>query len=94
MNKILLLSIIMLFSFPTVLGSNYSFNEIENHNFKINLLDDYDPLVDISVTVEIEKIRSFDKKDAQIPSIEKIDDFGDPDIRLFPEQLPQVSTHV
>jgi len=42
-------------------------------------LSDLDPLVDVSVTVEIKKIRSLEKFDAQIPSLEKIDMTSAPD---------------
>jgi hypothetical protein len=41
--------------------------------------DDIDPLVDIEVTVEIQKIRSLEKNDLHIPAIEKIDLLSDPD---------------
>ncbi|MFH1101869.1 MAG: hypothetical protein V1726_07530 [Methanobacteriota archaeon] len=40
---------------------------------------DLDPLVDLSVTVTIQAIRSLEKLDQQIPAIEKIDWFSDPD---------------
>lgn len=46
---------------------------------------DFDPLVDVVVTVEIEKIRSLEKFDWQIPTVEKIDWFNDPDfyVKVF-----------
>jgi len=46
---------------------------------------DLDQLVDVEVTVEIQKIRSLEKIDKQIPTIEKIDWFNDPDfyIKVF-----------
>jgi len=46
---------------------------------------DLDPLVDVEVTVEIQKIRSLEKIDKQIPTIEKIDWFNDPDfyVKIF-----------
>jgi hypothetical protein len=46
---------------------------------------DFDPLVDVTVTVEIQKIRSLEKFDTQIPTIEKIDWFSDPDfyVKVF-----------
>ncbi len=48
-------------------------------------VDDFDELSDISVTVEIQKIRSLEKVDRQIPAIEKIDWFSDPDfyVKIF-----------
>jgi len=55
-----------------------------NHN---NILgdEDFDPLVDLEVTVEIKKIRSLEKFDQQIPTIEKIDLNSDPDfyVKIF-----------
>ncbi|MBU1941819.1 MAG: hypothetical protein KKC68_08605 [Candidatus Thermoplasmatota archaeon] len=46
---------------------------------------DYDPLVDINVTVTIITIRSLEKVDRQIPTIEKIDAYSDPDfyVKIF-----------
>ena len=46
---------------------------------------DWDPLVDVNITVEIQKIRAFDKLDIQIPTWEKIDRFSDPDfyVKIF-----------
>ena len=46
---------------------------------------DFDPLLDIAVTVEIQKIRSLEKKDRQHGLIEKIDWFSDPDfyVKVF-----------
>ena len=85
MKKILILIFIALLFIPTVIGTPSFLNVKENYNLDTSLLYDYDPLVDVSVTVEINKIRSFDKVDVQIPSVEKIDDFGDPDfyVKIF-----------
>jgi hypothetical protein len=44
-----------------------------------NANDDIDPLVDLSVTVEIKQIRSLEKTDISIFPIDKIDLFSDPD---------------
>jgi len=41
---------------------------------------DYDPLVDVEVTVEIQKIRAFDKEDKQVRIEEYIDKTSDPDL--------------
>ncbi len=48
-------------------------------------IEDYDPLVDITVTVEIEKIRAFDKHDRQVHRREYVDRFSDPDfyVKVF-----------
>ena len=45
----------------------------------INANDDIDPLVDLSITVEIKQIRSLEKTDLGIFPIDKIDLFSDPD---------------
>jgi len=47
--------------------------------------DDYDPLVDIEVTVEIQQIRAFDKFDRQLWKYEYVDFLGDPDfyVKIF-----------
>jgi hypothetical protein len=45
-------------------------------------LSDLDPLVDVEVTVEIQKIRAFDKYDQQVRSREYIDLNGDPDLYI------------
>jgi len=85
MKKILVIIAILSLSIPTVLGTSSFFNGKENQTVEVNLFDDYDPLVDISVTLEIKKIRSLEKRDTQIPTIEKIDDFGNPDfyVKVF-----------
>jgi hypothetical protein len=44
-----------------------------------NANDDIDPLVDLSITVEIKQIRSLEKTDLGIFPIDKIDLFNDPD---------------
>jgi len=45
-------------------------------------LSDLDPLVDVEVTVEIQKIRAFDKYDQQVHSEEYIDLNSDPDFYI------------
>ncbi len=44
--------------------------------------DDYDPFVDVEVTVNILKIRSFEKEDPQVFAKEVIDEHSDPDFYL------------
>jgi hypothetical protein len=46
---------------------------------KPSYLSDFDPLTDVEVTVEIQKIRTFDKYDQQVRSEEYIDLTSDPD---------------
>jgi len=47
-----------------------------------NYLSDLDPLVNVEVTVEIQKIRAFDKYDQQVRSEEYIDLNSDPDFYI------------
>ena len=47
-----------------------------------NYLSDFDPLIDVEVTVEIQKIRAFDKYDQQVRSKEYIDLDSDPDFYI------------
>jgi len=63
MKKILVLIVIVLLSIPTVLGTSSFFNGKEKHIVEENLLDDYGPLVDISVTMEIKTIRLLEKEE-------------------------------
>lgn len=50
-----------------------------------DILEDWDPLTDVKITVDILKIRSLEKRDLQLNSIEKIDKFSDPDfyVKIF-----------
>jgi hypothetical protein len=61
------------------LGTTISIRAEETHTV------DWDPLVDVNITVEILKIRAFDKFDTQIPTWEKIDRYSDPDfyVKIF-----------
>lgn len=76
-QKILSLFITMLMMVPLSQTISITAEEIIN--------SDWDPLVDVNVTVEIQKIRAFDKVDRQIPTWEKIDRFSDPDfyVKIF-----------
>ena len=78
-NKIKIISLIItaIFSFQGI--ATFSANAVNLDN------TDLDPLVDITVTVEIQKIRSLEKFDRQIPAIEKIDMYSDPDfyVKIF-----------
>ena len=64
MNKILVIIIIATLSIPTVLGTSPFFNGKENYTNEVNLVDDYDPFVDITVTVEIKTIRLLEKEES------------------------------
>jgi hypothetical protein len=59
--------------------SNLNFVQSE----KIN--EDIDPLVDLTVTVEIDQIRTLEKNDLGLTPIDKIDMFSDPDfyVKIF-----------
>lgn len=66
--------IVFLFCIPTSLAAGPFVEDSETDG-----QTDFDPQVNIQVTVEIQKIRSLEKFDHQIPAIEKIDWFSDPD---------------
>jgi hypothetical protein len=66
-NKCLILIISLSFLINVFLVSGEKINE------------DIDPLVDLSVTVEIKKIRSLEKSDLGLSPIDKIDPISDPD---------------
>ena len=69
-----------------VSSSSVISSDLNNSSSLVNMGEsDFDPLVDITVTVEIQKIRSLEKFDTQIPTIEKIDWFSDPDfyVKIF-----------
>ena len=72
-KRILCLMLITIFLVPSVAAINSS-TMIQSNN-----PTDFDPLVDITVTVEIKKIRSFDKNDQQVRVREYIDSNSDPD---------------
>ncbi|MBU0497432.1 MAG: hypothetical protein KKG04_05690, partial [Candidatus Thermoplasmatota archaeon] len=50
-----------------------------------NAKEDFDPLVDLAVTVEITQIRSLEKTDLSVLPLDKIDAFSDPDfyVKVF-----------
>jgi len=76
-KKIIGLFLAALFLFMTMSTTTANLNSLG--------LEDIDPLVDISVTVEIQQIRSLEKFDAQTHSFEIIDLTGDPDfyVKVF-----------
>jgi len=76
-KKIFCLGIVAVFFFTASVT-------ISAKNIGINR-EDFDPLVDIEVTVEIQKIRAFDKEDKQLHRREYIDATSDPDfyVKLF-----------
>ena len=76
-KKIIGLFLAALFLFMTMSTTTANLNSLG--------LEDIDPLVDISVTVEIQQIRSLEKFDAQTHSFEIIDLMSDPDfyVKVF-----------
>ncbi len=54
-----------------------------SQNIQASFFDDFDPLVDVIVTVEIETIRSLQKDDPQVHTSEYIDRNGDPDFYVI-----------
>jgi hypothetical protein len=80
--KIYAKRIICLFIVTTFFISGVSANslKLDYPSSQVNMNEtDLDPLVDTTVTVEIQKIRSLEKRDLQTHHIEKIDWFSDPD---------------
>lgn len=51
----------------------------------VSIEEDYDPLVDIELTVDIQKIRTFDKHDVQLRVHEYVDENSNPDfyVKVF-----------
>lgn len=81
----IVLFVLLLLTIPTVI-STASLKTMQNEAlFHSTNLDDLDPLDDVSVTVDIKTIRSLEKRDIQIPFIEKIDLMGSPDfyVKVF-----------
>lgn len=79
MKKIIVIIAMILIAMPIAIGRTTSSYEQENNRIGTTVFGDFDPLVDISVTVEINKIRSLEKRDVQIPLNKKIDTNGNPD---------------
>ena len=75
---------ILLLSLNVSVNSSVIKNDITT-NITLYNNDDFDPLVDISVTVEIQRIRSMEKDDPQVSFKEEIDKNTDPDfyIKVF-----------
>jgi hypothetical protein len=85
MKKIsILLTIIMLITPVFIVTSS---TDTTKRNMMVNQTsgDDNDPLVDLSVTVEIKQIRTLEKTDLGLLPIDKIDRFSDPDfyVKVF-----------
>ena len=79
-NKTLIsLWLVSLFFIPVAAGMSV------NKPLQINLVEDFDPLVDVTVTVEIQKIRSLESHDRQLRFREYVDRFSAPDfyVKVF-----------
>ncbi|MDG6228767.1 MAG: hypothetical protein QCH96_02245 [Candidatus Thermoplasmatota archaeon] len=78
--KINVLSVlIILMFFPTIIHASTSIDHIEHGRSAITMVDDLDPLVDLTVTFELLKIRSLEKKDNHLNVREYIDKYSYPD---------------
>ena len=62
-----------------ILVSFFIASSVTGIEVKPSYLSDFDPLTDVEVTVEIQKIRAFDKDDLQVRVEEYIDLNSDPD---------------
>ena len=76
-NKLICLGVVAIFFFT--MNPAITVKSVSSTN------EDFDPLVDIEVTVEIQKIRAFDKYDRQVFRREYVDRTSDPDfyIKVF-----------
>jgi len=85
MKKTMIMNIITLFMVSLLLMSTTTALSVKKNQINNLVEDDLDPLVNLEVTVEINKIRSFEKIDQQIPSVEIIDLISDPDfyVKVF-----------
>lgn len=81
MKKIVIYGVFLMLCLPvfTVTSSQYRSNMSDNFLGSIIEKSDFDPLVDISVTVKINQIRSLEKRDKRFLPIDKIDLTSDPD---------------
>jgi len=77
-KTILCILITGIFVVPVTIG-------IETISQPLSNESDLDPLVNVEVTVEIQKIRSLEKEDLQVHAKEKIDRYSDPDffVKIF-----------
>ncbi len=80
-------------SIPIFLCVLLCLNSMQSATVQSIEISDFDPLVDLSVTVEIQKIRSFDKTDSQHLVREYIDEESDPDfyVKVFINDNESVS---
>ncbi len=77
--KMYIKSIICIIIVSLFIASSATGIEVKSKK-QTSYLSDFDPLVDVEVTVEIQKIRAFDMLDIQVPSREYIDRTSDPDL--------------
>ena len=99
-QRLLIIVVGMLTIISTLTGSitaeSYIFQETKNLNRSVEEIiqeisatslnnDDIDPLVDLTVTVEIQQIRSLETSDVSVIPIDKIDLLSDPDfyVKVF-----------
>jgi hypothetical protein len=73
-NSVVSIGIVALLLFSTI-----GLNAVSS---TMNVTDDFDPLVDLEITVNILKIRSLEKKDLQVYTEEIIDEHSDPDFYM------------
>ena len=81
MSKLILIIIISSMLLPTTISSSlpYSFKDIQTQTSSI---EDLDPLVDVTVTFELLKLRSLEKYDNHLHFREYIDRYTEPDFYL------------
>jgi len=79
--KMYIKSIICIIIVSLFIASSATGIEVKSKK-QTSYLSDFDPLVDVEVTVEIQKIRAFDTLDIQVPIREYIDRTSDPDLYI------------
>ena len=86
MKKAIIVILTFLLSAPVAIGANSLYDSTTIETIEcVQVADDLDPLVDLSVTVEITQIRTLETSDFGIRPIDKIDLTSDPDfyVKVF-----------
>lgn len=94
MKHITITMVTSIMIFSLTMASVYAGQQHTTHHTQTLLFEDLDPLVDIAITVDIQKIRSLEKNDNHVHSNKKIDLMSDPDfyVKVFINDVPFTST--
>ncbi len=80
MEKLTVIIAIAFLCMPTAIGTVSSFDGKENGRTLSSMMVDLDPLVDLSVTVDITQIRAFEKTNRGVMPIGTIGGIGNPEL--------------